>query len=74
MLTIPGMRKLDAVNHFGSQRALADALGISEQAVSMWDELIPEGRAYQLESITGGKLKADPRTYRRVKNPADARA
>lgn len=66
MLTLRGMRKTDVVEHFGSQRALAAALGITEQAVSLWDDEkpIPEGRAYQIESITHGKLKVQPEMYR----------
>ena len=68
------MRKTEAVDHFGSQRALAAALGITEQAVSLWDELVPEGRAYQLESITGGKLRVDPASYHTPKHSAELRA
>ena len=64
MLTLLGMRKADAVAHFGNQRKLAAALGITEQAVALWNEIIPEGRAYQLESITHGKLKVQPSAYR----------
>lgn len=74
MLTLWGMRKVDAVEHFGSQRALAAALGITEQAVSLWSELVPEGRAYQLESITDGELKVDPASYHAPKPSAEARA
>lgn len=69
-----GMRKADAVEHFGSQRALAAALGITEQAVSLWDDLVPEGRAYQLESITGRKLRVDPASYHAQKAASEAGA
>ncbi|HXR88815.1 MAG TPA: Cro/CI family transcriptional regulator [Steroidobacteraceae bacterium] len=57
------MRKADAVAHFRSQRAVAAALGISEQAVSMWGDLVPEGRAYQLELLTKGKLRVTRERY-----------
>ncbi|MGL6529359.1 Cro/CI family transcriptional regulator [Aeromonas hydrophila] len=49
-----------AVKYFGSKAALARALGINKGAVSQWGETIPQGRAYQIEVLTSGKLKADP--------------
>lgn len=64
------MLKSDAVAHFRSQRAVADVLGISEQAVSMWGDLVPEGRAYQLELLTKGKLRADRNCYSKSKRPS----
>jgi len=48
-----------AVKYFGSKAALARALGINKGAVSQWGETIPQGRAYQIEVLTGGKLKAN---------------
>jgi DNA-binding transcriptional regulator YdaS (Cro superfamily) len=56
------MRKHDAITHFGSVTATAKALGISHAAVVKWGETIPQGRAYQIEVVTGGALKADPAT------------
>ncbi|MGR1185983.1 Cro/CI family transcriptional regulator [Aeromonas veronii] len=53
------MQKHDVLEHFGSITATAKAIGISHAAVSQWDETIPKGRAYQIEVLTGGKLKAD---------------
>ncbi|WP_017786934.1 Cro/CI family transcriptional regulator [Aeromonas dhakensis] len=47
-----------AVDYFGTKAAIADALGIKRSAVSQWGETIPIGRAYQIEVLTGGKLKA----------------
>lgn len=52
------MNKKIVIEHFGSITATAKALGISHVAVSKWDETIPQGRAYQIEVLTGGKLKA----------------
>ena len=49
-----------AVEYFGSKVALARALGIHKAAVSQWGDTIPQGRAYQIEVLTGGALKADP--------------
>jgi DNA-binding transcriptional regulator YdaS (Cro superfamily) len=57
------LRKKDAVQHFGTAIALAEALGISSASVSGWGELVPEGRAYQLQVITVGLLRVDPSLY-----------
>lgn len=54
------MKKSDAIEHYGTAAALARALGINKSAVSFWGDTIPKGRAYQLEVLTGGKLKANP--------------
>ncbi|MCA9233171.1 MAG: helix-turn-helix domain-containing protein [Planctomycetales bacterium] len=52
------MKTEDAIKYFGSQVALARALGISKQAVGGWGEYVPTGRAFQLQVMTAGKLKA----------------
>ena len=52
------MLKVDVIKHFGSSAQTAKALGISHAAVSRWSDTIPKGRAYQIEVITGGTLKA----------------
>lgn len=54
------MKKQDALDHFGGVVGLAKALGCKPQAISQWGETIPKGRAYQIEVLTGGKLKANP--------------
>ncbi|HIF60867.1 MAG TPA: Cro/Cl family transcriptional regulator [Rhodospirillales bacterium] len=51
------MLKSDALRHFGNQVKLAAALEITRSAVSQWGENVPQGRAYQLQLITGGKLR-----------------
>ncbi|MGY3931154.1 phage transcriptional regulator, Cro-like protein [Aeromonas encheleia] len=53
------MQKSAVLEHFGTVTATAKALGISHVAVSKWDDTIPQGRAYQIEVLTGGKLKAE---------------
>ncbi|WP_421286542.1 Cro/CI family transcriptional regulator [Aeromonas veronii] len=53
------MKKEDAISYFGSAAELARSLNISEPAVSRWGDTIPKGRAYQIEVLTGGKLKAE---------------
>lgn len=55
------MKKTDVIKHFGSQTATANALGITVQAVNAWPENIPEGRAFQIQIVTNGKLKAQPK-------------
>lgn len=53
------MTKQQAIAFYGSATKLARALAVSKTAVSMWSEVIPIGRQYQLEVITHGRLKAD---------------
>lgn len=60
------MRKDDAIKYFGNAAALARALGISRQSVHDWDDEVPEGRAYQLEVLTNGALKAPRPDERRA--------
>ncbi|MFQ2730229.1 Cro/CI family transcriptional regulator [Aeromonas caviae] len=47
------------MKHYGGVVQLAAALGIKPQSVSQWGDTIPQGRAYQIELLTGGQLKAD---------------
>ncbi|MDH0348721.1 Cro/CI family transcriptional regulator [Aeromonas dhakensis] len=58
-----------AVDYFGTKAAIADALGIKRSAVSQWGETIPKGRAYQIEVLTDGKLKADSRSPQKQPTP-----
>ncbi len=53
------MKKQDVLEHFGGVVGIAKALGCKPQAISQWGETIPQGRAYQIEVLTGGALKAD---------------
>ena len=52
------MKTEAVIEHFGTKAAVARALGVSMAAVSQWGEMVPVGRAYQIEVITGGALKA----------------
>lgn len=52
------MNKAEVIDFFGSAANVAKALGVSTAAVSQWGETVPELRAYQLQKITKGKLKA----------------
>lgn len=64
------LTKSDVIEFFGSASALASKLGITKQAVSLWGEAIPEGRAWQIESITRGKLKASQMKIKKWGKPA----
>lgn len=50
----------DLISHFGSQAAIAKALGTSDQVVSAWKSKnrIPLGRQYEIQILTAGKLRA----------------
>lgn len=53
------MMKEEALSHFGGVVELAKALGCKPQAISQWRDVVPKGRAYQIEVLTGGELKAE---------------
>ena len=49
----------EIVDHFGSQTAMADALGVDRAAVSQWRATgLPPFRAIQIETLTRGKFRA----------------
>lgn len=54
------MKTAAAIEAFGSVKALADALEVSPQAIYQWGEEVPDGRDFQIEVLTEGKLKARP--------------
>lgn len=54
------MKKSEIIEHFGGIQETADALGIRYQSVREWKEnAVPEGRQFQIQVMTNGKLKAD---------------
>jgi hypothetical protein len=55
------MNMQDLIEHFGTQSAIAKALGTSDQVVSSWKvkNRIPLGRQYEIQILTAGKLRAD---------------
>lgn len=55
------MRTADVLHHFKTQTAVADALGIKQPSVASWGEYPPGVRQLQLEFLTGGALKAEPK-------------
>lgn len=52
---IKNFKKL--TSYFGSISDIAEALGISVFAIYKWEK-IPKNRAYQIQVITRGKIKA----------------
>jgi DNA-binding transcriptional regulator YdaS (Cro superfamily) len=54
------MKTSDVKAHFGSQYAIASALGIKQPSVAAWGVYPPALRQLQLEAVTDGKLKAEP--------------
>ena len=59
------MLKETVIAHFGTQSALATRLNIKPPAVSAWGEVIPYGRALELERMTDGALMYDQSLYPR---------
>jgi hypothetical protein len=57
----PRMTYEQVKRHFGSQGAIARALGIRQASVAGWKQAarVPHGRQYELQVLTGGVLKAD---------------
>ena len=53
------MRKNDVIAYFGTITKAATALGLTKSAISQWPEQIPQRRAYEIEKLTKGKLKAE---------------
>jgi len=56
------MKPTDLLTHFETQQAAADAIKVTQGAISQWlkAERIPWQRQLQIERITGGALKHNP--------------
>lgn len=64
------MRKQAAIDHFGGVAQLAKVLThCSPQAVSQWGDLIPLGRAYEIESLTERTLRVNKADYTTSSSP-----
>lgn len=61
------MLKDDAVKFFVTKTKLAQAAGVKPSSVSVWGDLVPEGRAMRLQIASGGVLKYDPDIYDQLK-------
>lgn len=69
------MYKKDVIAYFGHRQApIARALGISKAAVGQWREIIPEGKAYRLQTLTNGALRVDPSLYEKPPHKASEAA
>lgn len=55
----------DVIKHFKGKAAVAAALGIEKPSVYGWGKIVPALRQIQLELITKGALKADPKVFER---------
>lgn len=55
------MTPQDLLNHYHTQAEIARVAGCNQPSVAEWfsDGKVPEGRQYQFELATNGKLKAD---------------
>jgi hypothetical protein len=54
------MKTSEVIEFYGSQSAVAEALGIKQPSVANWDEFPPHYRQIQIQAISGGKLRAEP--------------
>lgn len=66
------MKKDAVIKHFGSRVKTALAVGVTKQAVSGWGQVIPEGMAYKIQVLTGGKLRVNPALYDKSSRPPAA--
>ncbi len=57
------MKTKEVIRHFGSQAAVARALGITSSAVTQWRETVPLATAARLEKMTSGELVLDVDQY-----------
>lgn len=57
------MLKKDAIAHFGTESALAKALGIKPQSIQDWGDEVPVRRQLQLQQITAGALVINPTLF-----------
>lgn len=49
----------DVEDYFGGVPALAKALNIKPQSIYQWSGVVPRARAFELEHITNGEIKAN---------------
>lgn len=59
-----GMRTREAIEHFGTQGEVAKALGMKQSSVAEWGEYPPALRQIHLQTVTRGKLRAEPECFR----------
>lgn len=61
------MKPKQALAYFGTQTEMARRLGCAQSSISEWfdNDRIPDGRQYQIQIATVGKLKADKPALRK---------
>lgn len=64
------MKKNDVISYFGSVGNVAKALNISHASVSGWGEIIPKGRAFEIQALSKGALKVNPSLYLKANSSA----
>lgn len=66
------MTPREVIEFYGTQKGVAAAVGISQASVSEWvsNGYVPLGRQYELQVLTGGRLKADPESVKSAKETA----
>lgn|GEM_PF-179839 len=57
------MKKEEVISYFGSVGSVAKALNISHASVSGWGNIIPKGRAFEIQAITKGDMKVNSSLY-----------
>lgn len=57
------MNKKQVIQYFGSQMNLARELGITQSAISQWEDRVPLKTAVHIEWITNGGLQVDLAQY-----------
>lgn len=58
------------IDHFGSKSKVAEALGLVRSTVTNWGDEVPFGFQCEIQVITKGKLKADPKAKKSRKTKA----
>ena len=50
----------EVINHYSNKRGVTEALGVSRQVVDQWIRrgLVPMGRQFEIQILTGGGLRA----------------
>lgn len=60
------MKTSDVLLHFGNKSKVSKALGITKSAISQWGDVVPKLRAYEIEIVTKGELKASKEECNKV--------
>ena len=53
------MKKRELIKYFGSARVAAEKLGITSQAIYLWNDTVPEAQAWRAQHVSDGALTFD---------------